>query len=115
MTLEGEMGSLTGATKKKDGAKMEIAVFNRFELGLTTNDVDLCAHSGACDNDVLIVSQKDYVVEQFNRIDKDALRAELKEYGAWDGKELADHTDNCQRIVWLAAWDIREERVSSCE
>ena len=88
---------------------MEIAVFNRFELGLTRGDVALCAHSGTCDDDVFIVSQKEYVVEQFNRIDKDALRAELKGYGAWDSIELADHKQNCQRIVWIAACDIQEE------
>jgi hypothetical protein len=115
MTVEAGMGCAAETVNRKEEAKMESAVFNRFELGLTRNDVDLCAHSGVCDFDVFIVSRRDYVVAQLDKIDKETLRAQLKEYGVWDAAELADHTDNCQRIIWLAAWDIREERVSSCE
>lgn len=89
---------------------MEIACFNRFELGLTRDDVDLCSHSGSCDNDVLMVSRRRYIVAQLDRIDKETLRAQLKEYGAWHEEELADHKENCLRIIWLAAGDIQEER-----
>jgi hypothetical protein len=42
------------------------------------------------------------------RIDPVALRKELAEYGAWDEQELADHEQNIQRILWIAAGDIVE-------
>ncbi len=38
----------------------------------------------------------------------DALRAELREYGAWDDEQLADDAANWDRIVWIAAGDILE-------
>ena len=32
----------------------------------------------------------------------------LKEFGAWDEEELANHDDNVQRVLWLACCDIKE-------
>ena len=40
------------------------------------------------------------------KIDPAILRDELREYGAWDENELADHDQNLQRLLWLAAGDI---------
>jgi len=37
------------------------------------------------------------------------IAAELKDYGAWDETELADYDANIQRILWIAAGNIREE------
>ena len=37
-----------------------------------------------------------------------ALRHILSEYGAWDGPELEDHEENCHRMIWIAACDLRE-------
>jgi hypothetical protein len=45
---------------------------------------------------------------QLERIDPKVLRDELREYGAWDDQELADHGQNLQRILWIAAGDIVE-------
>ena len=56
--MEAGMECVAETVKRKEGAKMEIAVFNRFELGLNRNDIDRCSHSGACDEDVCRVSQK---------------------------------------------------------
>jgi hypothetical protein len=42
------------------------------------------------------------------------LSAELKEYGAWDAEELADHEQNLQRILWLASGDITEQDGCDC-
>lgn len=88
---------------------MASALFSRFQIDLTKEDIDLCHHSGACDDDVYSVSQREYVVEQLDRIDKEALRAELKEYGEWNSVELADDAENRRRVVWLAAADVQEE------
>ena len=51
----------------------------------------------------------DWMAAQLARIDPDALRSELGEYGAWDSDELANHGDNLERIVWLAANDVAED------
>lgn len=87
--------------------------FNRFELRLPGEAVTDCSHSGACDLDVAhwapIVAEQ---VEQDNfprRPTPDAIRAELREYGAWDANELADDNANWQRLVWIAACNVAEE------
>lgn len=49
-----------------------------------------------------------YIREQLDAIDAQTLAGELKEYGAWDSAELADHDANLTRILWLACGDIRE-------
>ena len=87
---------------------MKTATFNRFALDLTEEDVDSCFHTGACDDDVYRVSQFAYVVEQFDGIDREAIRAELKEYAEWDAVELADDAENRRRVIWLAAADIQD-------
>jgi hypothetical protein len=88
---------------------MASALFSRFQIYLTKEDIDLCHHSGACDEDVYDVSQRGHVIEQLDGIDKEVLRAELKEYGEWNSVELADDAKNRRRVVWLAAADIQEE------
>lgn len=46
---------------------------------------------------------------QLAKIPADKIRAELKEYGAWDETELADDEANRLRIVWIAAGNISED------
>lgn len=81
------------------------ASFNRFELELPAAAVADCSHQGQCDDDV------SYWVEKvdFSAISQADIRAELAEYGAWDENELADHEENCKRILWIAAGNIQEE------
>lgn len=84
------------------------AIFNRFEIELPEDCVRDCSHSGACDADVdhwaTLISRPDDITPE-------KLRAELKEYGAWDANELADDDANWHRIIWLAAGNIKEEIV----
>jgi hypothetical protein len=54
------------------------------------------------------------IAEQLAKLDSGTLSAELKEYGAWDAEELADHDENLQRILWLAARDIHEQGGCDC-
>ena len=82
------------------------AQFNRFEVGLTPEAVRDCSHQGQCDADVECWAPK---ISRSDRCTPEALRAELKEYGAWDAEELADDEQNWRRIVWLAAGNIQEE------
>lgn len=79
------------------------ATFNRFEIELPAQCVDDCHHQGACDADVT------YWRQRLNlQIAPELLKAELREYGAWDEEELSDHETNLERIIWLAAGNIQE-------
>jgi hypothetical protein len=44
-----------------------------------------------------------------DKISAYSLRAELREYGAWNEEELSNHEDNLARILWIACGNIREE------
>ena len=80
----------------------------RIELQLTLSQAQSASHSGQCDADVLALSKVPSIARQLAKIDPEVLRSELREYGAWDAKELADHDQNIQRILWIAAGDIKE-------
>lgn len=88
-----------------------LATFNRFEIAMPLECVESCAHSGACDSDVAHWAPK--IAALNPGIKPEDVRAELKEYGAWDAEELSDDLTNWERIVWLAAGDIKEERAQS--
>jgi hypothetical protein len=86
---------------------INIAYFNRFSLDLPDEAVADCSHSGACDEDVKFWQSR---IPRPAEITPEKLAAELKEYGAWDDEELADDAVNWNRIVWLAAGNIKEEQ-----
>jgi hypothetical protein len=76
------------------------------ELQMTLAQAQSASHSGSCDVDVRELSKVPKIVRQLDKIKPETLRDELKEYGAWDENELADHAQNLQRLLWLAAGDI---------
>lgn len=78
------------------------------ELKLTKAQAEMASHQGQCDADVKALSEVPAVRRQLAKLDRALLATELKEYGAWDDVELADHAQNLQRIVWIAAGDIKE-------
>jgi hypothetical protein len=78
------------------------------EIQMTMAQAESASHQGQCDADVLSLSNHRKIRAQLERIDPKALRDELREYGAWDDQELADHHQNLQRILWIAAGDIVE-------
>lgn len=80
----------------------------RIEIEMTLAQAQSCAHPGQCDVDVMRLSQERKIRRQLEKIDREHLKAELREYGAWDDEELADHPQNLQRILWIAAGDIVE-------
>ena len=84
------------------------ASFNRFEFEMSEEAVIDCYHQGACDEGVSAWQGK----IDLSHISDEALREELKEYGAWSDEELQDRTTNECRIIWIAAGDIqnREEK-----
>ncbi len=79
------------------------------ELAITLDDARSCSHSGPCDDDVRALSMVGYITEQLEGINEETLREVLREYGAWDDEQLADHAQNLQRLLWGACNDIVEE------
>lgn len=73
--------------------------------------IDSSPMSGSCDNFIEeIIANEEEVISELNSLDKEQLVKELREYGAWDEEELADHNQNLRRILWIAIGDIQERR-----
>jgi hypothetical protein len=94
------------------------ASFNRFELRIKGEAVIDCSQSGSVDHMVAfwtpLVQNQCRKDGSKNAPTPDTIRAELKEYGAWDKEELSDDEANWQRLVWIAACNINEEETPDC-
>lgn len=77
-------------------------------MQMTKAQAATASHQGQCDDDVRELSGVKSIARQLAKIDPTLLASELREYGAWDSDELADHDQNLQRLVWIAACDISE-------
>ena len=97
-----------------DGRVLSFASSGRIELQMTLEQAESASHSGDCDEDTQELSKVPAIAEQLGKIDAVTLSDDLKEYGAWDAEELADHAQNLQRILWLAACDIAERDGCDC-
>ncbi len=80
-------------------------------LEMTKAQAAMASHQGQCDDDVEALCQVPAIARQLAKIDPAKLASELREYGAWDDVELADHQQNLRRFVWLAAGDIIEGNI----
>lgn len=88
------------------------ALFTRFCLSMTLKDAESVSHQGRCDEDIKAFLHTGKMDRQLKKIPPDEIRDELKEYGAWDKYDLSDDDANSERIVWIAAGNIIEERIS---
>ncbi len=83
---------------------------NRFQLQIGLDDARSCSQPGKdADEDVTELRRKPYIIEQLDKLDAATVAAELKEYGAWDDEQLADHDENLQRLLWLACGNVAED------
>lgn len=82
----------------------------RIGFQIAENDAAQASHPGDCEADVKELRQKPYIAEQLIAIKPEVPAEELKEYGAWDDKELSDHDQNLTRLLWLACGDIADGR-----
>lgn len=81
---------------------------DRINIQMTREQAESGSHSGPCDDDISTLSHFPSIKCQLGKISPALLASELKEYGAWDEIELADHDQNLQRILWLACGDISD-------
>lgn len=86
----------------------------RIELQMTREQAESASHSGDCDEDTRELSKVPAIAEQLARIEPGVLSGELKEYGAWDAKELKDQDQNLLRLLWVAACDTTEQKGCDC-
>lgn len=78
-------------------------------IELTEEVINLCSHQGQCDEDVKNCMLLPEVKKELAKIDPEALKKELEEYGAWDDEELENHEENLMRILWIAAGNAQDE------
>jgi hypothetical protein len=82
------------------------------ELVITKAQAAKAAHMGNCDESVFELSQVPKIAKQLAKLPANDLANELRESGAWDDTELADHAQNLQRILWIACGDILDGHCS---
>jgi hypothetical protein len=82
----------------------------RIELQIELDHANAGHHQGQCDADIERLLTVDYIKAQLDAIPPALLADELREYGAWDQDELADHEQNKARILWLACGDITDQQ-----
>lgn len=83
--------------------------FERFQIRLTKSQALQGSHPGPCDSDIAELLEVPAIKRQLDKIPADSIRAELKEYGAWDEIELSNDDSNRARILWIACGNIRED------
>jgi hypothetical protein len=75
------------------------------ELKLTKACIADCTQSG--DIDEIIDGWAYTMRNQFDKLDPDAIRSELRGTGAWDAEDLADDYANRRRLLFVAAGECR--------
>jgi len=83
----------------------------RLELELALDDAAQGYHQGDCDADIKQLRAVPYISAQLAALDPALVSHCLKEYGAWDDEERADHQANLDRLLWIACGDLMEEGV----
>lgn len=81
---------------------------DRFEFQLTAAEIESVPRQGPADDAVETLARDPAVRERMAHVSPAELAAELKEYGAWNAVELADHEANIRRMLWLGALDFQE-------
>lgn len=90
--------------------KTKAAYFNYIgSIELPLQCIDDCSHSGQCIDDVTRWLEQPEIKEELREINPKQLIKELEQYGAWTEEELNNHQYNLERILWIAANDIKEQ------
>lgn len=82
----------------------------RIELRITKAQAATGCHQGHCDDDISVLRLVPPIARQLQELNPELVASELKEYGAWDDKELTNHEENLNRILWIACGDIMDRQ-----
>jgi len=80
----------------------------RIELDIKMKDAHIGSHQGQCDADIAHLLTVPYIKKQLAKLNPELVAKCLKEFGAWDSEELANHEDNLSRLLWVACCDLVE-------
>jgi hypothetical protein len=81
---------------------------SHIELNITKAQARQGSHMGKCDADIADLCKVPAIKRQLDKLDPALVASELRDYGAWDEKELADHEANLGRLLWLACGGVNE-------
>jgi hypothetical protein len=84
------------------------AMFDRFSLQVPQHIVDAVPDRGPADDAIGFHVYNSTIIDQLDSIGADRIRAELRQWGAWDDDELAHERENRERLLWLAVMNIKE-------
>ena len=78
-------------------------------INLTLEEAESCAHQGPCYANVKALAQLPHIKAQLEGLDPQDVIHELRRWG-YDFDRIADHDDNVERLLWIAACGIKEEQ-----
>ena len=77
-------------------------------LNITKAVANECSRSGNNEYSVNYYMNLPKYKKQLLKLDKEQVRNELNDLGAWEDEELKNHEDNLQRLFWLACGNIMD-------
>ena len=77
-------------------------------LNITKAVANECSKSGNNEYSVNYYMNLPKYRKQLDKLNKESVRAELNDLGAWEDEELKNHEDNLQRLFWLACGNIMD-------
>ena len=95
---------------KANGGKSLIVWYGEYIPGITftLDQLNSIPDSGPADAAVSELSMADGMKEQVATWTQPEMVSELRGYGAWDDVDLSDKDSNIQRMIWIAACDLKE-------
>jgi len=77
-------------------------------LNITKAVANECSRSGNNEYSVNYYMNLPKYKKQLLKLDKEQVRQELNDLGAWEDDELKNHEDNLQRLFWLSCGNIMD-------
>jgi len=77
-------------------------------LNITKAVANECSKSGNNEYSVNYYMNLPKYRKQLDKLNKESVRAELNDLGAWEDDELENHEDNLQRLFWLSCGNISD-------
>jgi hypothetical protein len=75
-------------------------------LNITKAVAKECSQSGNNEYSVNYYMNLPKYKKQLLKLDKEEVRNELNDLGAWEDNELKDHNNNLERLFWLSCSNI---------
>ena len=77
-------------------------------LNITKAVANECSQSGNNEYSVNYYMNLPKYRKQLLKLDKEQVKNELNDLGAWEDDELANHEDNLQRLFWVSCGNISD-------